>query len=462
MGGAGSGVTDATTRILLEAAQFLPMAIARTSKRLRLRSEASARFERGVDIEGIDRAADRYCALVGAEVAAGTLDVRAHAPEERRARLRVDRLNAVLGSDLSPEDVTGYLDPIGFSSTPVDDADLDVAIPSWRPDVEAEIDVIEEVARHHGFSRLGAAPLVGARTGGLTPHQRLRREVRSALLGAGVSEAATSPLIGPDDHKRTGYPGPVIAASNPMMQEESILRATLLPGLLRSVAYNASHRNPAAWLFELGKVFRPTTGDTELPDETERLTAVFAGSESPQAVRAWRALASGLRLADLSLEPTIAAGLHPHRTACIFSAGQELGFVGEVHPDVLNAWEIPGRVAVVDVDFELLVSAARRSLEQQPVSRFPSSDIDLAFEIPDGISAEKVEVVIRRAGGDDLRRVELFDVYRGEQMGAEARGLAFRLRFQAADRTLTDAEVATYRVAIIGAVESDLGGTLRG
>ena len=470
MGGAGSGITDTTTRILLEGAYFLPMAIARTSKRLKLRSEASARFERGVDIEGIGRAVDRYCALVGAEVAAGVIDERAEAPKQRRTRLRINRLNQVLGSSLGAEEVAAHLDPIGFSSEVTAEHELEVSIPSWRPDAEAEIDLIEEVARHHGFSNLGATPLPGARTGGLTSRQRMRREVRSVMLGLGLSEAATSPMVGPDDHSRSGYRAAVLTATNPMVREESVLRATLLPGLLRSMAYNASHRNPEVCLFELGNVFRPGTpaeqpnlaDEPDLPNESERLTALFGGAGAPQAVRAWKTLATSLRLEQADLVPIEADGFHPHRAALVRIGDREIGIVGEVHPGVLDTWEITGPVAVLDLDFEALVNGPRLSLEQQAVSRFPSSDIDLAFEVPEALLAQEVEGAIRRSAGPDLRRLELFDVYRGSQVGDGKRGLGFRLRFQADDRTLTDAEVAGYRASIVDTIQSELGATLRG
>ena len=464
MGGAGSGITETTTRVLLETAYFLPMAIARTSKRLRLRSEASARFERGVDIEGIERAAARYCALVGSEVAAGIIDERAEPPQERRTRVRVSRVNHVLGTEFAAEEVGGYLEPIGFTTSLADERDvLDVLLPSWRPDSTSEIDVIEEVARHHGYARRGARPLTGSRTGGLTPYQQRRRKVREILTGLGLSEAQTSPLVAPEEHDLAGWTDPTIAGANPMVREESILRATLLPGLLRSLAYNASHRTPAVSRFELGKVFRvPGDPRSELPDEAERVAAALAGRDATAAVGIWRTLADHLRLADPALEAAESAGMHPARTGKVGASGVEIGFVGEVHPEIVERWGLEGPIGWLDLDVGALLGAPTRPIEQQPVSRFPSSDIDLAFEVPDAVPAGEVQSTIGKSAGDLLVDLALFDVYRGPGVAEAARGLAFRLRLQAPDRTLTDKDVAELRTSVVHAVKKAHGATLRG
>ena len=463
MGGAGSGISETTTRVLLETAYFLPMAIARTSKRLRLRSEASARFERGVDIEGIERAAARYCALVGSEVAAGIIDERSEPPKERRTRVRVKRVNHVLGSDLDAEQVTDYLQPIGFTTGRVTEDVLDVLLPSWRPDATSEIDVIEEVARHHGYARLGSRPLTGSRTGGLTEYQQRRRKVREILTGLGISEAQTAPLIAPEEHELAGWTDPTIAGANPMVREESILRATLMPGLLRSLAYNASHRTPDVALFELGKVFRvPGDPRSELPDETERVAAALAGRDAKSAVGIWRTLADHLRLAEPALQAGDGPGLHPARTGKVRAGNVHIGFVGEIHPEVVERWGLEGPIGWLDLDVGAMLGAPTRPIEQQPVSRFPSSDIDLAFEVPDAVPAGDVQTTIGRAAGELLIDLSLFDVYRGQGVTAGSRGLAFRLRLQAPDRTLTDKDVAELRTRVIEAVNGSHGATLRG
>ncbi|MBA3653384.1 MAG: phenylalanine--tRNA ligase subunit beta, partial [Actinobacteria bacterium] len=314
MGGASSEISDATTTALLEAAWFSPMAIARTSKRIGLRSEASARFERGVDHAGVDRAVARFVQLAvelaGAAVA-GAADFRddAHLPTAARVRVRTRRVNELLGTQLGDDEIRAYLEPIGFHAEPVEPGIHDVDVPSYRPDVNAgEINVIEEIARHHGYERITKTVPAGTRVGGLTPYQRERRAVRDVLAGAGVDEAMTSLLIGQGDHAKAGLPEDGIEADRPMLREESVLRTSLLPGLLRSVAFNASFRNPDVALFEVGHVFRRPPQSQPLPDEREHVAVVLAGRDAADATHTLHTLLGALRIADVALSAAPFAG----------------------------------------------------------------------------------------------------------------------------------------------------------
>ncbi len=265
MGGASSEISDATTTVLLESAWFRPDAIARTSKRLGLRSEASVRFERGVDPEGARRAAARFVELLtgmaGGEVVGGIVDVTDpdHLPAPVTVAVRTARVNSILGTDLTSEQVRGYLEPIGFATAAgvATNGTLAVTIPSWRPDSEREIDVIEEVARHHGYSRIPRTRPPVATVGLLNPYQRDRRLVADILVGVGLSEAWATSFLAPDDLVRAGLPPEAIEIENPLAAEESILRPSLLPGLLQALVTNANHRRPDVALFEIGHVFLP-------------------------------------------------------------------------------------------------------------------------------------------------------------------------------------------------------------
>lgn len=472
MGGASSEISDATTTVLLEAAFFTPMAIARTSKRIGLRTEASARFERGVDPEGIDLAVARFCELIGSgTVAADAIDQRETLEPRRPIRVRTARLNALLGTDLDDATIRGYLAPIGFETAPVADGVHDVTPPTFRHDATIEVDVIEEVARHHGYANIARTVPRSPAVGRLTPYQADRRHVRSILTGAGVDEAQTPSLLAPGDHRRAGLDERTpIQASDAMILEESVLRTSLLPGLLRSIAFNAARRSPEVAFFEIGHVFvrpvevRAVEGqDALLPDEHERLAIALAGPEGGvlEAKHLLDTLSEGLRLAAVTLAATSAAGLHPGRAAAVAVSGTIVGLVGEVDPRVTEAWGVPGRVGYLDLDLRALLAAERRPLEQAPVSKFPSSDIDLAFVAPDDVPAASVEAALRDAGGALLVGLALFDVYRGAGVGAGMRSLAYRLRFCALDRTLTDADVAEVRERAITAVASATGATLR-
>ena len=468
MGGASSEISAETSNVLLEAAYFTPMAIARTSQRLGLRTEASARFERGCDPEVLERAAGHFCAVLASGTASPSpLDCRFGPPPPAPVRLRTDRVNALLGSSLDDEQVGSYLVPIGFRVEADGPGVQQVTPPSFRPDATTEIDLVEEVARHHGYSRLARTVPASPFVGGLTPYQYYRRRLRDILAGAGVSEAMSSPLVGPGDHERAGLEGGVIEATDPMAREESVLRTSLLPSLLKAVAYNASHRNPEVALFEIGHVFAPAPEGEPLPIEREVLGVAMAegddpGRGAPSAKRLLDVVLSGLGVEGTQLVGSARAGLHPSRTARVEVGGQPAGYVGEVDPWVLENHGIAGRVGWLEVDLELLLPRRRTYVQARPVSRHPSTDVDLAFVVDESVPASAVEATLRAAAGELLVGLRLFDVFRDARIGPDRRSLAYRLRLQSLERTLTDHEVAEVRQRCIDAVRSAHGGELRG
>lgn len=469
MGGLSTEIDRSTTDVLLEMAWWQPMAIARTAKRLGLRSEASARFERGTDPEVIDLAVRRFAELLlagGGELAPGVIDERGDLPVPAVVRVRTSRVNGLLGTSLTTAEIEGYLAPIGFRCEPAPGPDGDgevlaVTVPSYRPDTATETDVIEEVARHLGYGRIGRTQPRVVRTGALTERQRERRLVREVMVGLGIDEAMPMPFLEPGDLERTGSPVPGIRITNPLAAEESVLRTSLRPGLVKAVAYNASHRNTGVRLFEVGKVFRAVDGQ-ELPDEPEHLAVVLAGADAFEAVGVWRVLVEALAVADVRLDQMVVGGLHPTRSARLLVAGEAVGIVGELDPAVLAGFGIAERVACLEVDLDHLLGLPHGERRYRPVSRYPSSDLDLAFEVDEAVPAAEVESVIRSAAGELLVALWLFDVFRGSPLPKGRRSLAYRLRLQAGDRTLTDAEVAEVRAGVVGAVESTFPARLRG
>jgi phenylalanyl-tRNA synthetase beta chain len=469
MGGASTEISDATTSVLLEMAWWSPLAIARTSTRLGLRSEASMRFERGADPEIAELAAARFAELLGAgEVAAGVVDQRGNGPDRSPVRVRPARVNAVLGTNLSTEQIVGYLEPIGFAATPAasDDAPdvtaLDVTVPTFRPDTTIEVDVIEEVARHHGYANIERTLPSSVITGGLTPRQRERRAVREILVGLGLSEAMPLPFLAPGDLRDAGLDDEAITLTNPLDANESVLRPSLRPGLLKALAYNASHRNPTVRLFEIGRTFaRPAAGE-RLPDEREMLAVALGDADAIEASRVWQVLADALALSEWELRAATPLGLHPTRSGVLLVAGDEVGAVGEVDPAVLDRFDIPGRVGWLELDLGRLLDLPHGERTYRKVSLYPSSDIDLAFEVDQAVPASAVEATVRRSGAPLVVAADLFDVFRGGQIADGRRSLAFALRLQAPDRTLADDEIAGVRQAIIDAVEAEHGAVLRG
>jgi len=463
MGGAATEIDVTTVTVALEMAWWDPMSIARTSRRLGLRSEASARFEKGADPEVVELAMRRFAELIGSEVALapGMADQRGDLPSREPVRVRAARVNRILGTDLGRDRIVEVLEPIGFATSKAGD-DLDVVVPSFRPDSATEIDVIEEVARVHGYGRIARTIPRSGLTGALTGRQVDRRRVRSAMLGLGLDEVMPLPFLAPGDLERAGLVADGITVTNPLVAEESVMRSSLLPGLLKTLAYNGSHRLYGLSLFEVGHVYRRPTEPRPLPDEPEYLAVALAGREAGAAVEVWSILADALTTRDYTLVAAPAPGLHATRTARIELASTLVGHVGEVDPSVSEAFEVGERVAWLEVDLDVLLGLSQRDLPFRPFSRYPSSDIDLAFEVDEETPAAVVESLLRSAAGDLLVDLGLFDVFRGEPVVEGRRSLAFAVRLQAADRTLTDAEVATVRQRCIDAVESDLGATLRG
>jgi phenylalanyl-tRNA synthetase beta chain len=467
MGGASTEIDGDTSAVALEMAWFEPSAIARSGVRLGLRSEASMRFERGCDTSDMAVGARRFVELLRLTCPDARLhemvDAVGSLPPRPALAVRTSRVNALLGTELDSATIKGLLDPIGFATEIGDDAGvLRVQLPTWRYDATAEVDVIEEVARHHGYGRIAKTVPKSTVFGGLTPLQRDRRLVRQVLVGLGITEAMPNPFLAPGDLERAGLPGAAITIANPLDADESVLRTSLLPGLLKAIAYNASHRRLGARFFEIGHIYGVPDEPGPLPDERELVTIALAGTPAPGAVAALDELSAALAIDGLRLTPTERPGLHPSRTAVVTVNGTEVGVVGEVDPDVAAAFSITERVAWLALDLPALLAHPHGLRAYRKISRFPSSDIDLAFVVDESVAAFDVETTMREAAADLLVDLRLFDVFRGASVPEGSRSLAYALRFQSDDRTLTDREVAEVRQRIVDAVTRNHGARLRG
>jgi phenylalanyl-tRNA synthetase beta chain len=462
MGGLHSEISDATTTIALEIAWFEPIGIAKTATRLGLRSEASLRFDRGVDPHGMPLAIARFVELLRLTcpelvVHGGMVDAQSEQlPVAPVIDVRVDKVNGLLGTSLPGAEMCRLIAGIGFAAR--GDQVLSVQVPSWRPDCTAEVDIIEEVARQFGYSNVGKTVPKSAMHGRLSPVQARRRRLRDVLLGLGLSEAMPNPFLADDDLIRAGIEGPSVRIINSLVAEESVLRTTLRPGLLKAIAFNESHRRTNVGLFEVGHAYPP--GDGELPGEYEELGVAMAGREAKAAMDVWREVAAAMGFGARVDQSKPPPGLHPTRSATLSLGRDIIGAVGEVHPDVLDAYGVDERVAVLELNLTILLAIDEKVAVWKPTSRFPSSDLDLAFVTPDTVIAEKVEKAIKQAAGSLLVDLVLFDVYRGAGVPDGNRSLAYRLRFQALDRTLGDAELTELRNKIIAGV-AKLDATLR-
>jgi phenylalanyl-tRNA synthetase beta chain len=507
MGGQVSEVSEETTRVLLEVANWNGTNILRTSRLLGLRSEASSRFEKQLHPELCMRAqrlASRLLVeICGAKLVPGTIDVAAEPPPPRRLRLRGERVEGLLGMAIAQADQRAYLERLGFGAE-ADGEDLEVTVPPDRHyDVTREVDLIEEVARVHGIDEHlpTTLPAVAGRVGGLSRQQQLRRRVEDGLRDLGFDQVVGWSFTDPDESARLriaegdARANPVLLA-NPLSEEQSAMRTILLGSLLDIAARNIAHGAERLALFESARVYLnlPPTGrnvtDGSAIRPVDPLAGVFAGDraapfEEPHRLgalaigaltaRSWRgvgepadfftlkgvaeALAADLGT-TLTLAPAEEPFLHPGRAAAVSVDGARVGWLGEVHPLVCRSWDLGAAVAF-ELDAAPLLAAATVGEEHyEDVTTFPAVHQDLAVVVPSGIAASDVRNAILDGGGELLDSAEVFDLYEGEQVGEGRKSLALSLRFRASDRTLTDEEIAGLRETIKSKL-AELGGTLR-
>ena len=484
MGGARSEVAPDTHRVLLEVANWDGANIHRTSSQLGLRSEASARFEKGLAPEQCMHAqavATRLLAeLCGVQVRAGTIDVAVERPRPQPILLRELRVTAILGVPVARERQAEILRELGFEVAPAAEGLL-VSVPAFRrTDVTREVDLIEEVARVDGIERLPATlPARRGAAGRLSFEQRLRRTAEDALAGRGLHEVAGWSFAAPEMLDRLLLPTDdelrrVVTLENPLSREHSIMRPTLLGSLLDAAQHNIARNGPDVAIFESGTVFRARAAG-QPPDERQHLGTLLSGALAPRSWRgsaeqadffAAKALLEAL-LDKLGVRWSVQAQqrpfLHPGRAADVLAGGDgqhELGFLGELHPRVAAAWDIE-RAALFVIDLGVLASVAPADVSFRPFASVPPLRQDLAVALPAGVPAGDVLAAVRSAGGAELEHVSLFDIYSGEQVGAGRRSLALALTFRARDRTLADEDVLPARERILRALQ-DLGGELRG
>jgi phenylalanyl-tRNA synthetase beta chain len=470
MGGARSEVHDGTTRVLLEAATWDGPSIQRTSTRLALRSEASGRFEKGLAPEQATEAmavATRLLVeLAGAQVAPGTVDVGGPGPDPAVIRLRDARVSGLLGASIARERSAEILTALGFGVAQADDG-LDVTVPAFRRnDVTREADLIEEVARIDGVDKLPATlPASGHAVGRLTPAQQLKRLAADTLAAAGLHESIGWSWSAPElaDHLRLPVDDPrrvAVAVENPMSAEHALMRTTLTGSLLDVARRNVTHGTHDVAIFEAGAVYLPD-GGAELPREPHHVGVLLTGAvrpaswrePSPPAADFFAAKGVLARLLDaLRVDWTVVEGgepfLHPGRAAAVVVAGSPVGWLGELHPSIAAEWEIESAVAAFELDLDAAIAAVPGPVRYEDYTSFPEIRQDLAVVVPAAVASADVVRVVRDAGGPLLASVEVFDVYRGAQIGDDEVSLALRLAFRSPERTLTDDEVAERRAAI--------------
>ncbi|MCZ3386899.1 MAG: phenylalanine--tRNA ligase subunit beta [Actinomycetia bacterium] len=504
MGGASTEIDANSSEIVIEAAHFDPPTIARSARRHKLPSEASRRFARGVDNAMQEAAAERAASLLvelgGAVLQAGRTVV---AQPVVRADINFDPQTAtrLVGVNFTDTEVVAYLEQIGCRVNPADGGWVGVTAPSWRPDLTMPADLVEEVARLHGYEHIPSTLPPAPVSSGLTHRQRLRRRVGLVLAGSGYVEVQSYPFQSPQVHDTMGVPADdqrrhALVLANPLSDEEPELRTSLLPGLFATMRRNAGRGADHLALFEIGLVYRPDPGvrhphpprpvvdrrptDDELaaiaallPRQPHRVAVVLAGERERSgwwgkgrpsawgdAIEAARAVAdlSGVSLTVVADEH---APWHPGRCAALMVGDTLVGHAGELHPEVVSGFGLPERTSAMELDLDLLTPETELLTAAPSLSTHPVAKEDLALVVDDQVPQADVAAALIRGGGDLVESVRLFDVYTGDQVGPGKRSLAFALRLRAPDHTLTPEEVASARDGALAEAGRVTGAALR-
>ena len=465
MGGEDTEVRASTTEVLLESAHFPPASVRRTMRRLGMNTEGGQRWARGVDPAGAepvcDQAARLMATLAGGTVAAGRLRAGPGVGEREAIRLDWGRSAERLGAPADPEFAAAQLRRYGCRTEVVDPRTVLAVPPSWRFDLELWADLEEEVARGRGYDQLPAT-LPAATGGRLTATQRLRRQARTALAGMGVTEVQTYPFLSQAAFDRLELPADdprrrTLRLVNPISEEAPELRTTLLPGLAEAAGRNLARGLDGVAVYELGAVFLPVR-DGELPDEPLTLGVLLAGQapagrfDDPRrpfdfadAKGVAEGLVAALGVPGVGYRAEEPPPYHPGRCAAVLLEDRPVGLLGQLHPRVAVAWELPAATFAVELELAPLLAAVPRMRPAPTPSPYPELTFDVAFLVPPGVAASDLEAALREAGGDLLTRLTLFDAYEGPPLPPGHRNLAYRVALQAADRTLTDADGAAIR-----------------
>jgi len=479
MGGANSEVQSDTKTVLLESALFNGQRIRTASKDHGLRSEASARYEKGVDPNRIPAAAERAAQLIalyaGGEVLEGSVEVRSATFEPKTVRTTVERVNKVLGMSISAMEMKAILERLQFEVV-LDNSTLSVTVPTRRGDITIEEDLVEEIARLYGYDNIPTTLPVGqAIPGKLTEYQEKRRKVRAFLEGTGLYQAITYSLT--SEEKAAKYALEVSELTKlalPMSEERSVLRLSLLPHLLDALRYNLARQIDQVALYEIGSVFLSKGKDVQ-PLEKERVSGAITGlwhSHSWQAekkpVDFYVAKGIIVGLADLlglidqiQYKQAKREGMHPGRTADIYLGEKLVGFVGQVHPTVQKELDLT-ETYVFELSLVDLLTTNVEETRYESIPRYPSITRDIALVVNKDVVAGEIEKVITKAGGKMLKEVTVFDLYEGDRLEEGKKSVAFSLRYFDPERTLTDEDVSKTHQKVLDAVEEKLGATLRG
>ncbi len=468
MGGENSEIMDDTVDVVFESANFNGTSIRQTALALGMRTEASGKFEKNIDplltLPAVDRACELVELLGAGEVMDGVIDVLNDIPEPRTIELEPDRINALLGTDISEADMVEYLRRLEI---PVEGHEI--RVPSWRPDLVGMADIAEEVGRLFGYNNIPTTTFRGAATeGGYTEAMKLENRAGSLCRSLGYSEILTYSFVSPSIFDQIRLPEDsslrnAMRIQNPLGEDASIMRTVALPSMLAILARNNAYHNDAVKLYELAKVYLPKPGQT-LPDEPKHLVLGTYGEHEDffKMKGEIEAFLRGMNVPEARYtaekhDPTF----HPGRCARVSVGGVDLGCFGQIHPLVARSYGIDGEIFAAELNFTALLSLQLPEKTYTPLPKYPAVTRDIAVVCGEAVTVAALSDCIRAAGGKLLRSVELFDIYRGKGIASGSKSAAFRLTLRADDRTLTDADSDGVVSAVLAALEKELNAKLR-
>jgi phenylalanyl-tRNA synthetase beta chain len=484
MGGENSEISDETTNILLESAYFNPSAIRLTSKKLGLHTESSHRFERGADINVLTRALDRAASLIaelaGGSIAQGVLDVHDTIPENKKIAVNLNSINHLLGTNLTGDEVMQIFHSLEFSVQLLEPGIFEVEAPSFRVDIEREIDLIEEVARFYGYDKIAATmPIARVFSDLPTKHQRLEKKVKDLFVAHGFNEIINFSFISPESFDKINLePDDIrresIKLLNPLVEEQSVMRTVLLPGLLETAARNTSFRLLNLRIFEMRRVYLPKSG-RELPDEPLHVGGLLSGMRTCEGWNQEKTTvdfydAKGVvenLLEQLNIYGATFSGTapeafyHPGKACTIICNGEAIGSLGEIHPTVQENYGLEKPCQYFELDFEKLVPLSKDEVTAKAPPRFPDTFRDIAMLVVDETPVVEILSCVKSLKENEVEGVDVFDLYKGEHVPPGQKSVAVRVRYRSLERTLTDDEVNRVHSRIINHLVTKLNVSIR-
>ncbi len=473
MGGLDSEITANTKTVLLEGANFSPRHVRLTSKKLALRSEASTRFEKGIDPNLCSQAVERVCELIEetgtGTVVNGVIDVNHTSASLHTIVLRPDRARKLLGVDMPDDDIVDYLERLQFKTT-LKSGSIIAEVPTFRDDVKVEADLIEEAGRLYGFHNIESKPLTGALTRGEKPYNKqIEARVKSVLQGIGYNEVMTYSFISPKAYDKLNLPEEAserkyIILMNPLGEDYSTMRTTLMSNMMDLLGRNENKGIDEVLAYEIGYAFIPKALPVvDLPDEKQVLSIGFYGQKDFYFMKeTLETVFERLGVKNLSYEREEKnPSFHPGRAATVYSGNVKLGIFGEVHPDVANNYELKKRSYIATIDFDKIVDLTDLDIKYRPLPKYPSMSRDIAVVVDEGVMVGEIDKVIRSHGKNLVESIELFDIYRGNQVEKNKKSVAFSIVYRSYEGTLTDSVVNDIQNKIILDLENRFDAKLR-